>query len=425
MPLAIARVGDLVDERYELRREIARGGMGIVFEARHILSDRLVALKTLATRGYRGGYLEERLTREARALGRLRHPAIVELFDAGRCRKVGPYLAMEMLEGRSLDGLLAARKRLSLGQVRRLCEGIGRGLCHTHRRGVVHRDIKPGNIFVVRTLDGQEQIKLIDFGVARLHDDAAASMKLTQAGDVLGTIDYISPEQLMSIENADVSSDQYSFAVLLYECLTGKPPAVAARLSAPPPLQSNEGDDAIPGPLAQAIRRALEPMSVDRWPSMEDFLLAMGIEVQRGPSVEVHPLLELAADHTPHVPVRTKSSYGARRKHPRVPYVTPCTLAFSDGQLADGRSEEISIGGMLVLSASAPPPGKEDLSVRFALPSSGKLVERQAKVRWIKESRGRVAIGLQWTDEVIEMDRLVAEYLATLEIEKTADNFAS
>jgi eukaryotic-like serine/threonine-protein kinase len=218
-------VGESVDSRYELRRLVARGGMGLVFEAHHKFTRRAVALKLLpedlrSRRDVRG-----RLLREAHALTTVRHPGFVEVLDAGVCATQGPYVVMEMLEGRTLDGILAARRRLSIHDTvqvgRQVCEAIA----HAHHRGVIHRDIKPSNVFIARNELGEETVKLIDLGVAAVAEEQLEHLdpKLTTAHEVLGTPEYMAPEQLWG-RAIDARTDVYAIGMSLFECLTGEVP---------------------------------------------------------------------------------------------------------------------------------------------------------------------------------------------------------
>ena len=161
-------VGGIVDTRYELRRLIARGGMGLVFEAHHRFTRRAVALKLLPDEVRGQKEMRGRLLREAHALTAVRHPHIVEVLDAGVCAEHGPYVVMEMLDGRTLDGILAARRRLSIEDVVQVGRQVCDAVAHANSRGVVHRDLKPSNFFVARNEIGEETVKLIDLGVAAL-----------------------------------------------------------------------------------------------------------------------------------------------------------------------------------------------------------------------------------------------------------------
>jgi eukaryotic-like serine/threonine-protein kinase len=199
--------------RYEILEEIGRGAMGVVFKARDPLIGRAVALKTITSGVAESADLLERFYREARAAGGLQHPNIVTIYEMGESGGT-PFIAMEYLEGESLEKIIARKPRLPLatkvGYVAQTC----RALEFAHRRGVVHRDIKPANIMV--TADGV--IKVVDFGIARLADTSK-----TQTGALLGTLAYMSPEQLRG-ERADARCDVWALGVVFYELIAYQRP---------------------------------------------------------------------------------------------------------------------------------------------------------------------------------------------------------
>ena len=219
-----AQVGDIIDARYELRRDLGRGAAGLIFEARHLFTNRSVALKMIAPDVPRGqlGQLRARLVREARALAALRHPGIVEVLDGGVLADGTPYVVMDKLEGRTLEGLFTTRGKFS----REDTIAIGVQLCDAldaaHKAGVVHRDLKPGNIFIVRDRGGEERTKLVDFGIAQV--DGSQEEKLTGVGALIGTPSYMAPEQLLALDGVDGRADLYALGITLFECLAGRVP---------------------------------------------------------------------------------------------------------------------------------------------------------------------------------------------------------
>jgi serine/threonine protein kinase len=395
--MATASVGDVIGGKYKLVREIARGGMGWVFEAVHVHTERVVAIKCLPPNAGKGeSELAARLTREAKALGRVRHPGVVDVVDGGICPKIGPFIAMEMLEGRPLDGILATRRRLSVADSIGVVSALASALGAAHRAGIIHRDVKPSNVFVARTNDG-ERIKLIDFGIARISMDEREA-RITRAGDLLGTLDYMAPEQLSSIERSDERSDQYSLAVLAYECITGELPHLAARL-----LPTTYAPEAIrkkldaPPRVSAAIARAMHPDQSHRFESIEEF--ANELVSPSGERAPAPHLLAPLPHRSPHASA-TMPKIEMRRRHVRSAYVTPCRIVRDDGSYLDGRSEDISEGGMLVLVehlGSQPIKTEgEDVVVKFALPTGGRVIQQRARIRWIKDARGRAAIGVEF-----------------------------
>jgi serine/threonine protein kinase len=188
-----------IDRRYTVRREIARGGMGIVFEAEHSLTRSPVAVKVLTTAALGWPIVHARLMREARALAVARHPGVASVLDAGVCRSHGPYLVLEMIEGRSLESFIVARRTLDVESTVAVAQQLGAALSYVHSTGVVHRDVKPGNVLVTRDAGREgDVLKLLDFGIARVGEgDDVVERKLTQQTDVLGTIEYMAPEQIL------------------------------------------------------------------------------------------------------------------------------------------------------------------------------------------------------------------------------------
>ena len=201
--------------RYELTAQIARGGMSDVFEARDRLLDRKVAVKILHDRYAETDTFVARFRKEARAVANLSHPNVVSVYDWGE--EDGTYfMVMELVRGRSLRDIIQAEGKLLPRRATEIAAEIAKALDAAHRSGVIHRDIKPGNVLL--TTDGT--VKVTDFGVARARD---ASEGLTKVGSVIGTATYFSPEQA-SGDPADERSDIYSLGVVLYEMLVGRPP---------------------------------------------------------------------------------------------------------------------------------------------------------------------------------------------------------
>jgi eukaryotic-like serine/threonine-protein kinase len=200
--------------RYRLERPLGHGGMASVFLARDTELDRAVALKLLAENLGGDESVRRRFVREARLAARLSHPNVVSVFDAGE-DDGRPYIVMEYVDGENLAELLARRGRVPPDEARGLALQAAQGLAHAHAAGLVHRDVKPQNLI----LGNDGVLKVADFGIAR----AAETTALTQAGTVLGTAAYLSPEQALG-EEVTPATDVYSLGVVLYELLSGRPP---------------------------------------------------------------------------------------------------------------------------------------------------------------------------------------------------------
>jgi len=211
-----AWIGKCLDGRYRIEAQLGAGGAGTVYRARHLGLDRAVALKVLRTRERWGSRM--RFEREARALAQLSHEHIVSVSDCGVDGDV-PYLVMELLEGESLSARLE-RGSLPAELACDLLLQLLEGLAYVHEHGLVHRDVKPGNLFLERSAQGRERLKLLDFGLAKLleqSEDAA----VTLSGEVFGTPAYMPPEQITG-EGIDARSDVYSVGLVAFEMIAGR-----------------------------------------------------------------------------------------------------------------------------------------------------------------------------------------------------------
>ncbi|GAB6186148.1 hypothetical protein JCM17478_16500 [Thermopirellula anaerolimosa] len=204
---------------YELLDQIGGGGMGRVFRAFEASVGRTVALKLLSPTQAADPQTLARFQNEARAAGRLNHPNIVQVFSAGEVQGI-PFIALEFIEGKNVRALVEENGGLPVGDAVRYAIQVAEALEHAWSRGVVHRDVKPSNILVFP--DGR--VKLIDFGLARMHEGTGRSGDLTSSGMTLGTFDYIAPEQARDPRLADIRSDIYSLGCTLFFMLTGRPP---------------------------------------------------------------------------------------------------------------------------------------------------------------------------------------------------------
>ena len=206
---------------YKLLTKLGEGGMGAVFKAQHEHLEKLVAIKVLPKKAMNDKGAVERFRREMKAVGRLHHPNIVVAFDAGEFQGVH-YLVMEYVEGCDLSTLIKKQGPLTLECATSYVLQAARGLAFAHSKGIVHRDIKPANLLV----DGEGTVKILDMGLARLDDgsgaNAEANQGLTQTGQVMGTVDYMAPEQAFDTHRADAKADVYSLGCTLYRILTGE-----------------------------------------------------------------------------------------------------------------------------------------------------------------------------------------------------------
>ncbi len=277
--------------RYKVLEELGQGSMGIVYKAHDPNLDLVLAVKVLRPECLQGETLVKRFIAEARVLGRLDHPNIVRVYNVDEDQGT-VYIAMEFLEGEGLNDL-AKRKRLSPGEIADLGAKIAEGLGYAHSKGIVHRDVKPGNILV--RSDGKP--KITDFGIARIEN--AAEHLMTQAGEVLGTPAYMSPEQVLS-EPVDGRSDIFSLGIILYELCAGERPfrgdslgAVFQSITQASPVPLRERNPEIPASMAEVVERCLRRNPADRFQSGEELAAALRgcflEESTAGPGRKEHP----------------------------------------------------------------------------------------------------------------------------------------
>jgi eukaryotic-like serine/threonine-protein kinase len=215
-----ASIGKAVDGRYRIEAQLGSGGMGRVYRARHLALDRLVALKLLRKHHRERWVSRKRFEREARSLAQLSHPHIVAVTDCGMDGDV-PFLVMELLPGESLEARLRAGP-IPPAAACALMQQLLSGLAFVHGQGLVHRDIKPANIFLARSESGGDQVKLLDFGLAKLVVPST-DVNITRAGETSGTPAYMAPEQITG-EESDCRTDVYAAGLVLFEMIAGRRP---------------------------------------------------------------------------------------------------------------------------------------------------------------------------------------------------------
>ncbi len=265
--------------RYRLVREIGRGAMGVVYEAFHVDLGRTVALKVLPSEHATSSRFSQRLRAEARAIAKLRHEHLVTLHDFGLSADGRPYYAMELLEGETLESFLDREKGMDWREAVRLSIQACRALEVAHRAGVIHRDIKPANLYLTRA----GALKLLDFGVAKADSDPEASAPRSGAVSLVGTPEYMAPEQANG-GRADERSDVYALGAVLYELVTGRLPHVASstallidaknRRDCEPPRE-RAPKRGLPRMLDDAITRSLERHPEQRFQSAAELRQAL------------------------------------------------------------------------------------------------------------------------------------------------------
>jgi len=289
--------GTVIDGKYRVRRRLAEGGMGQVFIADHVFLQKQVALKVLHPEVSAEPDAVERFTVEARAASLIEHENVVRVSDFGKSADGQLYLVMELLTGHTLADELS-RGALTPARARFIACAILRGLEAAHARGVVHRDLKPENVFITPRDGGDDVIKLLDFGIARMHQEGMdAQQRLTKEGAIMGTPLYMAPEQLRCERDVDARADLYAVGVLLYEMLAGKPPwdgktfgvlAYQVLDGRPPPLA---------GPLADVTMRAFASDRGKRYQSAAELRKALEAQpLDEVPAAYLAPRISQLAD---------------------------------------------------------------------------------------------------------------------------------
>jgi serine/threonine-protein kinase len=411
-------VGEVLLGRYELRRELGRTAQAVVFEGVHTFTGRSVAVKLVVADAPAAARSElaARLRREARALASVQHPGVVEVLDGGTLADGTPFFVMEMLDGRTVEGLLTARGKFPVVEAVALGLALADALAAAHAAGVVHRDVQPSNVLVVRDHARREVVKLLDFGIARVTaKDAGAKApdRLTGIGAVIGAPAYMSPEQLLGLDDVDARSDVYSLGVTLFECLTGKVPyegsyqeVVLEVCSERPVPELLAAEPTVPRPVAAVVQRAMTKDRAARYATMRDFEDAL-----RASAPGARTTTELFGPRE--APKRAEQ----RRKLPRAPYVTPVRIVVGDITI-DGRTEDISTGGLLVVCHQVCPTEKT-ANLRFALPIEGRIASVDVQVRWVKAARandptGPRALGVEFVGPPPEMVASIARYVTLM-----------
>jgi serine/threonine-protein kinase len=280
-------VGTVVNGKYKIRALVAAGGMGKIYEAEQMALSRAVALKVLHTK-VEGSDLDDdpqfkkRFFREASILARLQHPNIVTVFDYGAIEQSEGerfFISMEFCSGETLARRITERVSLPTKETVHIVRQIARGLTEAHAHGVIHRDLKPSNVMLLRGRDGEELVKIVDFGIVKIvGDDSMEGEDLTQEGSFIGSPKYMAPEQITRGGKIDVRTDIYSFGIILYQCLTGTVPfdgassiqTLMAHLNQQPqPMRERTPNAEIPEWLDQLVMSCMEKDPAKRPQTMD------------------------------------------------------------------------------------------------------------------------------------------------------------
>jgi serine/threonine protein kinase len=257
--------GDLISGKYRLQRVLGAGSMGSVWAARNELTNRDFAVKFLRTELSKNEDALNRFFLEARACGQIRHPAIVDVYDMGQAEDASPYLVMELLEGEGFDTRLTRQGYMRPVDVCRYVAIISRGLEEAHTRGLIHRDLKPGNIFFAIDKHGDVFPKVLDFGISKETNSEDFDFVRTNTGAVLGSPAYMSPEQSRGELDVDARTDIWALGVIMYEALTGEIPfdannynALMLRIITAPHRSVIEVAPEVPAELSALVDKLLE-----------------------------------------------------------------------------------------------------------------------------------------------------------------------
>jgi hypothetical protein len=378
---------------FEILRQIGRGGMAAVFLAHEIALDRKVAIKVMAPGLLLADGMVERFRNEAITVARLEHPHIVTIHAVRQWEDLH-FFVMQFVEGRSLDHVVRAAGPLPLPTIRGIASQVGSALAYAHRRGVVHRDVKPANLLISSAGDAV----VTDFGIAKLMEAPGA----TQTGMMIGTAAYMSPEQFLGLP-ATGASDQYALGIVLHELLTGRPPFGGTTLAMmhahvqqpPPPVRLMRAD--CPAETEAAVLRMLEKDPGDRWPSLSEALQAFGaaplaeadpsrLELIRlaAPDADVRAAVHTAAPPSP-IPIQQPDAIPRRVAEAPLP----------ERIVIRGAPEAIAVGDVVllhadVISASADAGPAAEVSWSSADPSIA-VVDPDGRLAAISPGRAEVA----------------------------------
>jgi hypothetical protein len=388
------------DGRYVLRRGIAHvTSGGAVYAAEHAFTHHTCAIKIFDAQAR--DVVRRRAEREMEALARVQGPSVVEFRDAGESDG-RLFIVMKLLDGRTLDGLLAAKGSLPVADTIEIGARIAGALARCHERGVVHRDVKPHNVHV----DPANDVHLLDFGIAKVVDASGTLAKLTMENALMGTPEYMAPEALLASPDVDHRADQYSLGITLYECLTGAVPFEGTYAEVLPkvtttaitPIRTLRPDT--PERFARWLDRVFQHDPEARFPDMAAAARALAdLGGERGAAT----LADSPGARRP----------ATRRRFVRAPYASLARIERVGSTFVDVRVDEISEGGCQVLVDRVLPVG-EKLKLRFSTPISGRVVELAADCRWTRSTRVAIAHGFEFSSVPPDVAFEIRKYVALM-----------
>ncbi len=393
-------IGQALEERYTILREIGRGGMGVVYEAEHKELGKRIAIKVMLDKYANDEEAVIRFKREALAASRIGNPHIIDVTHIGIAPDGRPFVVMELLDGQPLSAILAGTGPMQPWRAIQIMRQVLRAVGAAHIKGIIHRDLKPDNIFIVNRDDEHDFVKLLDFGISKMVDTAemAAATRLTTTGVVMGTPLYMAPEQAMGAP-AERGVDIYACGVILFEMLAGRPPfdepnynmLVAKLLTAEPPLLSDVRKG-LPASLVNAVAKALEKDPDSRFANCETFAQALPVVAITQPELEqaatlppgssVPPGAKLSAPGRVGVARTMHSPRGSSRKWLGGILAFAGAGAIAAAAVLLTRHDEPKPGSTIApVTSTTPPPAPGtigDLQIRTA-PVSGAIVNVDGK----------------------------------------------
>ena len=275
-------IGKTLGGRYLVRARLGQGGMGVVYEADHVVLDKRVAIKFLLDKYAEDREVLRRFHQEARTASRIGHENIVDIIDIGEADDGRSYIVMEYLEGHDLSRVLIETGPMHPARATHIMKQVLRGLSAAHDKGIVHRDMKPENVFLTARGDNPDFVKIMDFGISKVIDAHDSKVRLTETGAVVGTPIYMAPEQARAEQTIDHRADVYAVGVMFYEMLCGRPPFVAdAYLELvtqhlfDPPTPPRVLRPHLPEVLEQVVMKALAKDPGDRFPTADAMARAL------------------------------------------------------------------------------------------------------------------------------------------------------
>ncbi len=342
-------VGQTLDGRYFVEKKIGEGGMGVVFSARHAVIERPLAIKVLKREVMRDTATIQRFVREAKAASRIGHPNIVDVTDFGTTPDGMTYSVMEFVNGDTLGGALRAAAPFTPHRAVKIAAQIARALGAAHDKGIIHRDLKPENVFLINRDGRTDFVKIVDFGIAKVAPPpgSAAEPRLTRAGSVFGTPEYMAPEQAAGRADTDGRVDVYALGIILYEMVTGRVPhrgdsmvrTLAMQMLDPvEPPSKVRPDLSIPPELEHVILTALAKKREARYQTMGELLAALEkVLTLVGQSVTGSPIYALAPLPPGADPgMATTPGLATHDQKTRAPSTTPTSRPATPSPSTDG-----------------------------------------------------------------------------------------